>query len=210
MAGFGPLFAIASAAFTIVGQIAQGQAAKAAGEAQAVAFRHRAALSERAAEAKEQAAGQQRAISQRAAIEQRRQGGLVESRVQALSAASGAGALDPTIVGILGDIGRETDIRAETALFEGEEAARGLEFGADIDRAGGQGDIFAAEAAIRAGRAARGRSFLKAGGTLFGGPAPKDTLFERGESLFDRFSTPKDRDIISRGRFIRFGSPSFR
>lgn len=190
-------FAVASTIITIMGQIAGGQAAKAAAENEAVALRHRAALAERSAEAKEQAAGQERAVSQREAIEQRRQGKFVESRVQAISAASGAGALDPTIVGILGDIGRETDIRAETALFEGEEAARGLEFGAAIDRAGGAGDLFAAEAAIRAGRSARNRSFLAAAGTLF----------ERGESLSDRFSTP-----VSSGskRLTRFGSPSFR
>ena len=197
----GAAFGVGSTLFTIMGQIAQGQAQKAAGEAQAVALRHRAALAERAAEAKEQKAGQERAVSQREAIEQRRRGGLVESRVQAISAASGAGALDPTIVGILGDIGRETDIRAETALFEGEEAARGLEFGAAIDRAGGHGDIFAAEAAVRAGRAARNRSFLTAGGTLFGGVsskkqkefAAKDTLLEGSSSLFDRFASPKDK-----------------
>ncbi len=211
MAGLAPFIpavakasGILSTVFTIMGFIAQGQAQKAAGENQAVALRHRAALGERAAEAKEQRAGQERAVSQREAIEQRRRGKFVESRVQAISAASGAGALDPTIIGILGDIGRETDIRAESALFEGEEAARGLEFGAAIDRAGGQGDIFAAEAAIRAGRAARSRSFLKAGGSLFsfGSPtvekqkafAAKDTLFERGgSSLFDRFASPKDK-----------------
>ena len=194
------LIAIASLGVTIMGQIAGGQAAKAAAENEAVALRHRAALAERAAEAKEQAAGQERAVSQRAAIEQRRRGEFVESRVQAISAASGAGALDPTIVGILGDIGRETDIRAETALFEGEEAARGLEFGAAIDRAGGAGDLFAADAALRAGRSARSRSFLAASGTLL----------EGAESLFDKFSTPKDRAVVSRGQLTRFGAPSFR
>ena len=185
----------ASTLIGVIGGIAGGQAQRAAANNQAVAARHRAALAERAAEAKEQAAGQERAVSQRAAIEQRRQGGFVESRVQAIAAASGAGALDPTIVGILGDIGIETDLRAETALFEGEEAARGLEFGADIDRAGGAGELFAADAAIRAGRSARNRSFLAASGTLLEGT----------ESLFDRFSTPKDKQ-----RLTRCGEPSFR
>ena len=187
----GMAFGVGSTLFTIMGQISQGLAAKAAGENEAVLLRHKAAIAERSAEAKEQLAGQERAVSHRAAIEERRQGRLVSSEAQAIAAASGGGALDPTIINLLADVETETDFRAETALFEGEEAARGLEFGAAIDRAGGQGDLFAAQAAIRAGRAARNRSFLRATGTLF----------ERGgESLFDRFATRKDKQRLSRSR----------
>lgn len=77
-----------------------------------------------------QAAGQERAASQRRALEERRRARLAQSRAQAVAAASGAGATDPTVLNIIGDIEEEGEYRALTAMFEGEEAARGMEMGA--------------------------------------------------------------------------------
>ena len=81
----------------------------------------------------EQNAGQERATAQRAAEEERRQGKLVQSQALARSAASG-GASDPTVVNLIGDIAGESEYRAQTALYQGEERATGLQQGADLSR----------------------------------------------------------------------------
>lgn len=73
-------------------------------------------------------AGLDRASSQRAAIDERRQAKRVSSRALALAAASGGGASDPTVVNNLADIAGEGEYRALTALYNGEEEARGKEF----------------------------------------------------------------------------------
>ncbi len=172
---------VLTAASTIVGTVSairQGQAQDIAAQTQERAGQHQRQLAERQAQALELKAGQERAVSQRAAIEQRRRGALVSSRARSLAAASGAGALDPTVVGIMGDLETETEIRTLTALYEGEETARGLEYGALLERAGGEGQLFAARAGARASRAAADRSFLTAGGTLISG----------GASLYDKYS----------------------
>ncbi len=171
---------ILTAASTIVGTVSsirQAQAQKIAAKTQEQAGLYQRQLAERQAESLELRAGQERAVSQRAAIEQRRRGALVSSRAQALAAASGAGALDPTVVDIMGDLETETEIRALSALYEGEESARGLEYGALLERAGGEGDLYAARAGARASRAAAGRSYLQAGRTLISG----------GASLYDKY-----------------------
>ena len=74
----------------------------------------------------ERQAGIERAASQRKAMEEKRQARLVASRAQAVGAATG-GALDPTVVNAMADIEGEGEFRALTALYEGEEEARGLE-----------------------------------------------------------------------------------
>jgi len=100
---------------------------------------------------------------QRKAIAERRQGQLVQSRAQAVSAASGGGATDPTVLDIQSGIGAQTDYNAMTALYEGAEAKRGYDAQASIDRyEGGQ---------------AQTAGFLKAGTTLLSG----------GSSLFEKY-----------------------
>lgn len=73
-----------------------------------------------------QAAGQERAKSQYAAQEQRRQAALVSSRARAVAGASGGGATDPTIVDITSELAGEGEYRALTAMYEGEDRARGI------------------------------------------------------------------------------------
>lgn len=82
-------------------------------------------------------AGQARATSQRAAIEERREARLAQSRLTALSAASGAGATDPTIVSLAQGIAEQGEYNALSRLFEGESQARSLETGASLTRGGG-------------------------------------------------------------------------
>lgn len=78
------------------------------------------------------------ATAQRAAETERKRARLLQSRVRALSAASGAGAFDPTIVDIMSDIQQEGELRALNALYEGGTAAQGLEFSANIRRREGR------------------------------------------------------------------------
>ena len=72
-------------------------------------------------------AGLERASSQREAMEERRKARLLQSRGQAVAAASGGGADDPTIVNLMADIAGEGEYRSLTALYEGNERAFGLE-----------------------------------------------------------------------------------
>lgn len=95
------------------GTIAQGNAANAQAKYEAKQL--------------EQRAGQERAAAQREAIEKRRRSTLIQSRQQALAAASGAGATDPTVVDLIADTEAEGEYQALGQLFLGEERARGAE-----------------------------------------------------------------------------------
>ena len=75
---------------------------------------------------------------------------------------SGAGAADPTVLKLAGDIAGEGEVRALTALYEGEERARSVESGAAIRR-------YEGEAAVRAGRARKRSGEFGAYGTLLSG-----------------------------------------
>ena len=197
----------ASTLIGAVGAIQQGQAQAAAGEAQNRAYQYQAQLRDAQAQAMEQSAGQERAAAQRATLEQERQGRLVGSRAQAVAAASGGGALDPTVVNLLGDLEGEADFRAGVASYQGESAARGLEYGAVLQRAAGQGDLYAGEVARRSGEAARNRSYLSAAGTVAGGAAklydrisPRGTLLETASQRnLGRYALENPFDIYGGG-----------
>lgn len=130
--------AAASAVASAAGSIMSGNAARGAANFQAAQMN--------------QQAGQERAVSQRQSIEQRRQAGLANSRVTAVAGASGAGVTDPTVLNIEGDNAATGEYNALTALYQGEEKARGLEMGATSK--------------VYEGQQARQASLFKAGGTL--------------------------------------------
>jgi hypothetical protein len=139
-----------STAASMVGQINQGKAAK-----QAANYK---------AQQMEANAGQERAASQRGAIEQRRKAMLMQSRAQAVGAASGS-LSDPSTVNILGDLAGEGELGALTALYQGEARARGYEAEATTSR-------YEGNAAKKAGQAAAigtGLSFFgKYGSSMMG------------------------------------------
>lgn len=120
MAAALPIMMVASTVLGTVGAFQQGQAAQ-----KAAAFE--------AAQADQQA-GQVRAQSQRVAEEERRKTRVLQSRTQALAAASGAGAQDPTVVNLDAQIGATGEYNALSALYEGENKARGYEMQADAAR----------------------------------------------------------------------------
>lgn len=75
----------------------------------------------------EQQAGQERASAQRLAVAERRRSAIMQSNAQAAAAASGGSATDTTVLNLIGDIAKEGEFNALSALFEGEERARGLQ-----------------------------------------------------------------------------------
>lgn len=120
MSGLEVAMVAGSTILSAVGSAQQGRAQQRAANYQAAQY--------------EQQAGQERASAQRAAIEEHRKATLAQSRALAVSAASGAGASDPTVMNIMGDLGSEGEYRALSALYEGEERARGLQMGAQAKR----------------------------------------------------------------------------
>jgi hypothetical protein len=142
-AAFIPL--IISAAGTLI----QGSSAKQQGEAAGLQMEH--------------VAGQERAGSQRVSAERRKSARYLASRAKALAAASGATADDPTVTNILNDIDAEGEYGALAAMYEGEERARGLEYGAKIAR--------------KQGQAAMTSSTISAGSTILAG----------GSSWYDKY-----------------------
>lgn len=86
----------------------------------------------------EQQAGQDRAYAQRVAIEKRREANVAISNAQARGAASGGGATDPTVLNITGALAQQGEYNALSALFSGEERARGQELQASATRMEGK------------------------------------------------------------------------
>lgn len=106
-------------------------------------------------------AGLERASSHRQAIDERRQARLAMSRGRAVAAASGAGADDPTVVNTLAAIEGDGEYRALSALYSGEESARGMEAEAAARRRG-------AKSTKKAGYLNAAGSILSAGSSLYG------------------------------------------
>lgn len=106
-------------------------------------------------------AGLERAASHRQAIDERRQARLAASRGLAVAAASGASADDPTVVNALARIEGEGEYRALSAMYSGEESARGMEADAEARRRG-------AKTTKTVGALQAAGSILSAGGSLYG------------------------------------------
>lgn len=86
----------------------------------------------------ERQAGQELAVSQRQAEQARRESRYAQSRAQAVAAASGAGATDPTVVNLIGGIEKEGEYNALTALYNGQQNADALRTGGSIKRQTGK------------------------------------------------------------------------
>jgi hypothetical protein len=147
-------------AASAIGTIGAGTAAKNAAEYEAKQMEIKGA--------------EERAAAQRDAQQKRREGQLVQSRQQALAAASGAGAgFDaPTIVKMMTDTAGESEYNAQTAMYGGLSRATGL-----MDSARGR-------------RAAGKASFL---GSVIGG-------FGSAASGFAKLRPPEDGAEIMRSR----------
>ena len=107
------------------------------------------------AKAMEIEANQRRASAQRQAVEKRKEAGLIMSRQQAVAAASGSGATDPTVIDLMETTAGRGEYQAQTIQYGGEEEGRGLQNQAAFTRAEGRNRMFA--------------SFIDAGSSMLSG-----------------------------------------
>lgn len=105
------------------GSLMQGAAAKRAADAEAVQLEARGK--------------EDFAASQQEAQQKRREGALINSRQQALAAASGAGADAPTIVKLMTDTAGQAEYNAQTSMFGGTQRKKGMFDSANARRAEG-------------------------------------------------------------------------
>lgn len=119
--------------------------------------------------------GQAVAASQRTAQEEERRAKLLQSRAQAVAAASGAGASDPTVVDIISQIAGQGAYRSQIALYDGLEQQRLLRAKADAARYQGKSARVASE--IGAITSAGKTFFDKYGG---GGPSASNAPMSGG------------------------------
>jgi hypothetical protein len=149
MAGLALVASLAGTAVSAIGTIA-------AGKAQAQAANYEAAQLD--IKAKEE-----RAAAQREALEKKRETDLLLSRHQALTANSGLGTTDPTILDQTGEIADYGTYQQAMTQYGGESRAAGLESQASATRL--------------TGKAAQQGAMYAAAGTIINGAS----------SMFDRF-----------------------
>lgn len=174
-------------------QFAGGMSAASAAERQGQQMRE--AQQYKAAQLESQAT-QAVASSQREAQEQERRARLVASRALAVSAASGAGASDPTIEKIISDIDGEGAYRSMVALYQGEERARTLRMGADAARYEGDMAVQSGEERASGMRMGALGSLAAGGAGLYarfgmGGPQTKSSVLD-GSFYDKRFTDMAD------------------
>lgn len=159
------------------GAVQQGRSAAIAGQVERDATEFNASMLEFGAREAARQGGRTVAISQRKAEEERRQGRLAASRALAVSAASGGGVSDPTIIDLIARTEGEAYYRANIALYEGEAEARRLRFEALMGRGAAAQARIGGESAFLAGRTRQTAFNLAAAGRVF----------EGGASLFAKY-----------------------
>jgi hypothetical protein len=105
-------FSAAGAGLGAIGTVKAGQAADAQAKQDALNME---------AQGKEELAA-----SQREAFQKRREGALINSRAQAVAAASGGGADDPTIVRLMTQTAKDAETNAGSVMYGGISRRRGL------------------------------------------------------------------------------------
>ena len=164
MAFLGGLAGIATVVSTLgtivgaAGAIAQGQNAKAQAEYQA--------------KLQEIKGTEDQAAQQRKALDKQHQGMLIQSKLQAGAAASGAGASDPTIINLSEDVAGRTAYEAGLLNWSGLAAKDNALNTATAYKAAG-------DAAEQQGNLTALGGLFKAGGTLIGGSS---------SSMFDTYN----------------------
>lgn len=83
-------------------------------------------------------AGQEQAASQRTMLDKQREKELAQSTLQARAASSGGGALDPSVVNIMGDLESQGTLNEQNALYTGDSKAAALRQSAALKTYSGQ------------------------------------------------------------------------
>ncbi|TGV15831.1 hypothetical protein EN816_00845 [Mesorhizobium sp. M8A.F.Ca.ET.173.01.1.1] len=123
------LIGLLGTAVSTAGTIAAGQAQKSAADFEAQQM--------------DMKAREETAAAQRDALAKRREGAILNSRAQALAAASGAGAGTdaPTIVKLMGQTAGTSEYNAQSAMYGGYSRAAGLRDSAKGKRAEGKASL---------------------------------------------------------------------
>ena len=186
--------------------IQTGQAQNAQAQVAAESEDAKAAQYDDQADQYDEQAGQQRAAGQRRAQEQRRQAAIAASN---LLARTGGGSLDPSILGLTGNIAGEGEYNALTNMYEAEESARGSEGSAGVSRA--QADTTRTQAKLYR---MQGDAALQRGATTgaAANTAAKfnaaSTIFSAGSTLFSKYGGGgvKSYDPVDSYRYSTRGS----
>lgn len=167
---------------TIGGTILSASSQMQAGENQQRMYEYQAEITRRQGElnamALEQQANSDRATAQRAAADKHRQSRLQQSRALAVAAASGAGAVDPSVLDIIGGIAGEGELAAQTELYQGEDSAAYREYQARMYRASGADNATAL-------------NYQGAIQKQAGQSAALGTIINGASSLYTMYATPK-------------------
>ena len=147
---------------SIGGSLLSAQGAMQQAAYQEAAFKAQAQQQEATAKINEQRAQEERATAQREAVRRGKEAAFMLSRQQALSAASGGGSADTSVLNLMAGTKQEGDYQAQSAVYEGETIGKGLEFQADLDRQG-------AAISRMQGQAAKKAGFIDAAGAILGG-----------------------------------------
>src|SRR3990167_6349559 len=126
--------------------------------------------------------GQEFPAAQREMLNEKKKTKLVQSALQARSAAQG-GASDPSVVKIAGDIAAEGKYRQMTALYKGQDIQNYLENTARLKN-------FEGSEYRRAGEIAKRSSRMSAYTTLLGG-------FDSAKSLFAKYGPKPTANIVA-------------
>lgn len=176
MAFLGALGGIGTA-ISAMGSIVGGLAGMAQANAQSAMMEHQAKL-------QRQQAMEARAVATRQSAEKRREGNLMQSKLQARAAASGGGAADPTVIKLGQDIAGRSEYSALFDMYQGENRARGYEDSANASMA-------AAKSAQQQGQFALLGSVFRAGSSLVG-----SSSIMGGASSMQSSYNPASRDPL--------------
>ena len=126
--------------------------------------------------------GQEFASAQREMLNEKKKANLVQSALQARSAAQGGGS-DPSVVKAAGDIAAEGKYRELTALYKGQDIQNYLENSAKLKN-------FEGSEYRRAGEIAKRSSRMSAFTTLLGG-------FDGARSFFQKYNPQTTSSIVA-------------
>lgn len=149
-------------ALSVIGSVMSASGSFQAGDAAALVGQRQKQADDFQAAQLTQQGGQVFAASQRTQLEQVRQGTLLESKAQAISAASGAGGVNP--MNIIANIHAEAAYRGGVALYNGEEQRRQLMLAASAK-------TYEGELALESGKAKQTAEYTAGTATLFKGAA---------------------------------------
>lgn len=141
----------------------------------------------------ESSADDQIAAGQREALEQKRQANLAMSRAQAVAAASGGGAADPTVINVIGDIAAEGEYSARVADYTGRERARNTRLQAAVEDA--KSDMYEKS------------GYVNAAGTLLSGFSK--TYGGMGSKAINPGTTLSTANTSTSSMFAKYGSSDY-